>query len=63
MKFEENMKRLEEIAVLLEKGDTPIEELIKLYEEGSKLAAQCYSVLKKSEQKVKTLKAFEENLS
>ncbi|MDR1467200.1 MAG: exodeoxyribonuclease VII small subunit [Oscillospiraceae bacterium] len=62
MTFEENMKRLEEIAALLEGGNIPIEKLIELYEEGSKLAAKCYSILKKSEQKIKTFKVLQEDL-
>ena len=39
--FEENMARLEEIVGKLEKGDAPLSDSLKLFEEGTKLIAQC----------------------
>lgn len=50
--FEESLLRLKEIVDALEKGNTSLEESMKLFEEGSKLAAVCYETLKKAEQKV-----------
>lgn len=50
--FEESLIRLKEIVEVLEKGSTSLEESMKLFEEGSKLAASCYDTLKKAEQKV-----------
>ncbi len=50
--FEESLIRLKEIVEALEKGSTSLEESMKLFEEGSKLAASCYDTLKKAEQKV-----------
>lgn len=50
--FEESLLRLKEIVEALEKGNTSLEESMKLFEEGSKLAASCYETLKKAEQKV-----------
>ena len=50
--FEESLLRLKEIVDALEKGSTSLEESMKLFEEGSKLAASCYETLKKAEQKV-----------
>lgn len=38
--FEEGLKRLEDIAREMEKGEQPLDELLKLYEEGTKLAAE-----------------------
>ena len=35
--FEGSMARLEEIVGLLERGDAPLEEAMKLFEEGAKL--------------------------
>lgn len=58
--FENSIKRLEEISSLLQKGDTDLEESLKLYEEGTKLAAKCYNILKKAEQKVKTVELIDE---
>ena len=39
--FEENMARLEQIVTLLEKGDAQLTDSLALFEEGTKLAAQC----------------------
>lgn len=36
--FEKSLLRLEEIVAKLEEGESSLEELLKLYEEGSKLA-------------------------
>jgi exodeoxyribonuclease VII small subunit len=53
--FEDSMKKLEDIVSLLEKEDLSLEESLKLYEQGTKLAHSCYSILEKAQQKVKTL--------
>ena len=50
--FEKSMARLEEIVALLERGDTPLEEALKLFEEGSALIRSCGSMLEKAEQVV-----------
>ena len=50
--FEESMLRLEEIVRLLEKGDAPLEDSIKLFEEGTKLARKCDDMLNEAEKKV-----------
>ena len=56
LSFEEAMKRLEEIVSHLEKGDIPLEESIRLFEEGSGLLALCSSQLEEAEQKVSLLR-------
>ena len=56
LSFEEAMKRLEEIVGHLEKGDIPLEDSLKLFEEGSQLLAQCSGMLEEAEQKVALLK-------
>lgn len=38
--FEQGLERLEKIAAEMEKSDLPLDELIKLYEEGIKLSAE-----------------------
>lgn len=53
--FEDSMERLDEIVKLLEKGDVPLEESIKLFEEGTKLAAKCSSLLEGAQLKVTKL--------
>ena len=41
LSFEQSMQRLEQIVRLLEKGDAPLEDAMKLFEEGTVLAARC----------------------
>ena len=53
--FEESMLRLDEIVKTLEKGDAALEESLKLFEEGTKLAAKCSSLLETAELKVTKL--------
>ena len=53
--FEESMQRLEEIVRLLEKGDAPLEDAIRLFEEGTKLAKSCDDMLNEAEKKVVVL--------
>ena len=50
--YETSIKRLEEIVNILEDGTLPLEESLKLFEEGSKLAAFCNNCLNTAEQKV-----------
>lgn len=53
--FEQNMARLEQIVRTLERGDAPLEESLKLFEEGMTLMKQCSALLDKAEQKVSKL--------
>ena len=55
--FEQAMARLEEIVTALERGDAPLEEALKLFEEGAGLMKQCSAALDKAEQKVSKLLA------
>ena len=55
--FVQAMARLEEIVALLEKGEAPLEESLKLFEEGTGLMKQCSTLLDKAEQKVTKLTA------
>jgi len=50
--FEESLTRLEEIVRHLENGDLPLNESIKLFEEGTGLVSDCTELLDKAEQKV-----------
>ncbi|MGA2297042.1 MAG: exodeoxyribonuclease VII small subunit [FCB group bacterium] len=52
LSFEEQFKRLEEIVELLDSGDAPLEELLKIFEEGMQLAKSLREFLSKAEQKV-----------
>ncbi|MCD6129830.1 MAG: exodeoxyribonuclease VII small subunit [Deltaproteobacteria bacterium] len=53
--FEEALKRLEEIAGILEKGDTSLDETLSLFEEGMKLSAFCQKKLTEVENKIKLI--------
>ncbi len=53
--FEEAMARLEVIVGLLEKGNSPLEEAMTLFEEGTALMKQCSKALDQAEQKVSKL--------
>ncbi len=50
--FEENISRLEQIVLTLEKGEAGLEEALKLFEEGTKLALSCTKQLNTAEQKI-----------
>ncbi len=47
--LEEQLKRLEEISVLLDRGDLPLDEQLKIYEEGMKLAQECRTYLEQAQ--------------
>ncbi|MBE5741333.1 MAG: exodeoxyribonuclease VII small subunit [Clostridiales bacterium] len=49
--LEQDIKRLEEIAKILEDG-TNLDESLKLYEEGCKLAKNCLKDLEKAKGKI-----------
>ena len=53
--FEEAMRRLEEIVHDLENGDLPLEESLKVFEEGMSLISLCSEKLEEVEQKVTKL--------
>lgn len=53
--FEESLKKLESIVDQLEKGDLPLEESLRLFEEGVGLSAACKQELDAAEGKVQTL--------
>ena len=52
MTFEQQLARLEEIVAALEKGDAPLADSLKLFEEGTKLIAACSKQLDQAEQQV-----------
>jgi exodeoxyribonuclease VII small subunit len=53
--FEESLKKLEAIVDQLEKGDLPLEESLKLFEQGVDLSAVCKKELDEAEGKVQML--------
>ncbi|MCQ2801115.1 MAG: exodeoxyribonuclease VII small subunit [Bacilli bacterium] len=53
--FEKSLKRLEEIVSKVESETLPLDESLKLYEEGKKLIASLEKTLKEAERKVEDL--------
>ena len=54
-KFEESLKRLEEIVAQMEQGEIPLEQALKLFEEGVKLTGSCRQELDQAEGKIEIL--------
>ena len=54
-KFEEALQKLEAIVTQMEEGDLPLEETLKAFEEGVRLARYCASKLDEAERKVEKL--------
>lgn len=50
--FEKSMDRLEEIVRKIEQGSVPLDDALKLFEEGTKLADSCAKLLDKAELKI-----------
>lgn len=55
--YEKSVARLEEITDKLENGNLPLEEMMKLYEEGTALVAKCSKVLDAAQLKITELSA------
>jgi exodeoxyribonuclease VII small subunit len=53
--FEEALRKLEAIVAQMEEGDLPLEEALKAFEEGVKLAKLCTKKLDEAERKVEKL--------
>lgn len=53
--FEQSLARLEEIVRLLEKGDAPLSDALKLFEEGTGLVRSCSDQLNEAELQVAKL--------
>jgi exodeoxyribonuclease VII small subunit len=53
--FEESLRRLEEIVNQLEQGDVPLEDSLRLYEEGIGLSKICAQRLSQAELTLKKL--------
>ena len=56
MNLEKDMKRLEVIAQTLDSGEKSLEECLKLYEEGVKLAKACSDSLEQTKGKITEIK-------
>ena len=56
LSFEEKLSRLEEIVAALEKGDAPLADSLRLFEEGTKLINACSTERCAEQQVVKLMK-------
>ncbi|MDD4010747.1 MAG: exodeoxyribonuclease VII small subunit [Sphaerochaetaceae bacterium] len=55
MKFEDSLKRLEEITASLENPETDLEKAVELYEEGMKLEKQASDELGKLQRRIQVV--------
>ena len=53
--FEDSLQRLESIVERLERGNVPLEESLRMYEEGMVLSRKCLEKLSQAEKKLKVL--------
>src|SRR2546423_9611667 len=53
--FESQLSALEKIVRELERGDLPLEESLKLFEEGVKLSRECQERLNQAERRIEVL--------
>jgi exodeoxyribonuclease VII small subunit len=55
LNFESSMERLEDIVRKLEDESIPLEDSIRLYEEGIKIGKKCRNILDQADRKIKQL--------
>jgi exodeoxyribonuclease VII small subunit len=55
VKFEQAMARLETIVEELERGELPLDESLRIFEEGIRLSKTCLKMLNEAERKVEIL--------
>lgn len=55
--FESNLQRLEQIVRAMERGDVPLEESLKLFQEGTELVRSCSKLLDDAQLQVKKVMA------
>jgi exodeoxyribonuclease VII small subunit len=56
MSFEEALRELEQIVGLLERGDAPLDDSIRLYERGSQLRQRCAERLDAAQARIEAIK-------
>jgi exodeoxyribonuclease VII small subunit len=55
--FEKDLKQLEDVVAKLEQGDLPLDEAMKLFQDGMRLSKLCSQRLSTVEQEIKKLVA------
>ena len=56
LSYEQSIAKLDDIVRSMERGDVPLEQALKLFEEGASLIASCNKMLDEAEQMVVKLK-------
>ena len=62
LKFEDSLARLEQIVSQLETGNLPLEESLRVFEEGVTLARHCARYLEEAEKRIELLTKDESGL-
>ena len=62
IKFEDALQRLEQIVDQLEAGNLPLEESLKVFEEGVGLARRCAKYLEEAEKRIEVLTRDEQGV-
>lgn len=60
MTFEQSMARLEQIVRTMERVDAPLEESLKLFQEGTELVRSCNQLLENAQLQVKKIMTAED---
>ena len=55
--FEQDLMRLEQIVRIMEKGDAPLEDSLKLFQEGTELVKRCSKLLNEAQMQVNLILA------
>ncbi len=55
LRFEDSLTRLEQLVGQLESGNLPLEESLKVFEEGIALARRCAKYLEEAEKRIEVL--------
>lgn len=58
--FEENMQRLEQIVRAMERGEVPLEESLRMFQEGTELVHTCGKLLDEAQLQVKKIAVAED---
>ena len=59
--FEENLQELENIVIRLEKGQSPLADIVADYTKGMELSAKCMDALKQAEKKMDIVEVKKDN--
>ncbi len=61
IKFEDKLKRLQEIVSTLENGEAALDKSIEIYEEGLKLSKELNEILSKYDEKISKINSGADN--